>query len=250
MAEPAVAPAPSEPTPVLKEEAAREYIVKKGDSLSVIAKNHNVSKSELADLNKITDPNKIRVGQKLIIPGPGHAAAVPAAKAPKAQAGSKPKARKIEPTPSLAAGIDEYVVAAGDSLSKIAAKCNVKVSELREVNKLVSDKIKTGQKLIIPGAKKEPAAPATEPAAAAAPETEPAKPEAAPAAATPPPEASPAAAPAPAAAPGSGITHVVSPSEDLSSIAKLYAVTVDDIVAANQMGTNRTVQAGQKITIP
>jgi len=258
---PEATPAAVEPsTPAIKEvkeEGTIEYTVKKGDSLGLIAKKHNISKSELMELNKLADPNKIRVGQKLIIPKRAHTALPPAAKTHEA----KPKARKNaekagektekgEPTPSLAAGINEYVVQAGDSLSKISAKFNVKVSELREVNKLANDKLKLGQKLILPGAKKDEAPEA------------PAKPEAAPAATTPPPAAAPAVAPAPAAAPvapaaapakttpGSGITHVVSPNEDLSSIAKLYAVTVDDIVAANQMGTNRTVQAGQKIMIP
>lgn len=244
LAAPAVAPAQIEPAPIGKDEGTLEYIVKKGDSLGLIAKNHNISKTELIELNKIADPNKIRVGQKLIIPRRAHLAAPPAAKIHAAKSEAKPKAKKdekSEPPFSLAAGINEYVVVAGDSLSKISAKFNVKVSELREVNKLANDKLKLGQKLLIPGAKKDetPAAPAP------APEAAPAKPE-------PVPAAAPAAAPeaAPAKATGSGITHVVSPNEDLGSIAKLYAVNVDDLAAANQMGTNRTVQAGQKIVIP
>lgn len=251
---PAAAPAAIEPSPISKEmkaEGTGEYIVKKGDSLGLIAKNNNISKTELIALNKLTDPNKIRVGQKLIIPKHTPVAAAPAIKTHEAKSEAKPKAKKsekTEPTPSLAAGINEYVVQTGDTLSKLAARFNVKISELREVNKLASDKLKLGQKLTIPGAKKDaaapeavpaPAAPAASPAPAAAPAPA-AKPEAAPA----------VAAPAPAKASGSGITHVVSPNEDLGSIAKLYAVTVDDIVAANQLGTNRTVQAGQKITIP
>jgi LysM repeat protein len=257
---PEAMPAPIEPTPAFKEtkeEGTSEYIVKKGDSLGLIAKNHNVSKTELMELNKLADPNKIRVGQKLIIPKRSHVAASPA-KIHEAKSEAKPvakKGEKSEPTPSLAAGINEYVVQTGDSLSKISAKLNVKISELREVNKLANDKLKIGQKLIVPGAKKVEAAPEAAPAPAA-PEKAPAKAEAAPAATTPPPAVAPAApapvptAATPAKATGSGITHVVSPNEDLSSIAKLYAVTVEDIVAANQLGTNRTVQAGQKITIP
>lgn len=41
------------------------YIVKKGDTLSKIAKNFNTSISKLAQLNNISDPNKIYVGQKI-----------------------------------------------------------------------------------------------------------------------------------------------------------------------------------------
>ena len=41
------------------------YIVKKGDTLSKIAKKFNTSISKLAQLNNISDPNKIYVGQKI-----------------------------------------------------------------------------------------------------------------------------------------------------------------------------------------
>jgi len=246
---PAVAPAAIEPAPMISEkdtkaEGTIEYIVNKGDSLGLIAKKHNVSKAELMGLNKLTDPNKIRVGQKLIIPKRAHAAVHPAAKTAEAKSKDKPKAKPEAKAPeaTLATGIDEYVVQAGDSLSKVSAKLNVKISELREVNKLVNDKLKVGQKLIVP-AKKAEGAPESAPTPVA---SEPAG-QAAPAEATPAPAAAPGA---PAKNLSSGITHTVLATEDLNTIAKLYVVSVDDIVAANQMGTNRTVQAGQKIIIP
>ncbi len=263
------APGTIEPAPIISEkdtkaEGTIEYTVGKGDSLGTIAKKHNVSRSELIELNKIADPNKIRVGQKLIIPKRAHVAAAPSVKNGEVKSKDKPKAKakseEKEASPSLAAGINEYVVLAGDSLSKVAAKLNVKISELREVNKLANDKLKIGQKLIVP-AKKTGAASETAPAPAAAetaapatlaPAASPVSPAAAPAPASAPATAAPAAVPAatPAKAASSGIPHTVLPNEDLNYIAKLYVVSVDDIVAANQMGTNRTVRAGQKIIIP
>lgn len=45
------------------------YSVVAGDSLSVIAHKHGMKTSELMALNGITDPNKIRVGQKLRVKG-------------------------------------------------------------------------------------------------------------------------------------------------------------------------------------
>ena len=48
----------------------------------------------------------------------------------------------------------------------------------------------------------------------------------------------------------SGISHTVQPNEDLISIAKLYAVTVDEIVALNQLPANRSIQIGQRLQIP
>jgi len=70
-------------------------------------------------------------------------------------------------------------------------------------------------------------------------------------------EAAPAA-PATAAAAGvsashspvEGNTHIVARGETLTSIAKMYKVTVDDLQKANHIEDGRKLQAGQNITIP
>ncbi len=46
----------------------KTYSVRSGDSLSALARQFNTSVSALAKANDISDPNKIRVGQKLTIP--------------------------------------------------------------------------------------------------------------------------------------------------------------------------------------
>lgn len=46
----------------------REYIIENGDNLTLIAKKFNVNIWNLARVNKITNINLIRAGQKLIIP--------------------------------------------------------------------------------------------------------------------------------------------------------------------------------------
>ena len=69
-------------------------------------------------------------------------------------------------------------------------------------------------------------------------------------------EASPA--PATAAAPAAsathssvaGNTHTVARGETLTSIAKMYKVTVDDLQKANSIEDGRKLQAGQTIVIP
>ena len=43
--------------------AVATYTVKKGDTLSAIAKKHNVTYQFLAQINNIPDPNKIYVGK-------------------------------------------------------------------------------------------------------------------------------------------------------------------------------------------
>lgn len=47
------------------------YEIQAGDSLSEIAKSFNISLSELAAYNGITDPEHIEIGQTLKIPQPG-----------------------------------------------------------------------------------------------------------------------------------------------------------------------------------
>src|SRR5215468_9059062 len=64
----------------------------------------------------------------------------------------------------------------------------------------------------------------------------------------------PATAAAPAASAShsavAGNTHTVARGETLTSIAKMYKVTVDDLQKANHIEDGRKLQAGQTITIP
>jgi LysM repeat protein len=64
----------------------------------------------------------------------------------------------------------------------------------------------------------------------------------------------PATAAAPAASPShspvEGNTHTVARGETLTSIAKMYKVTVDDLQKANHIEDGRKLQAGQTIIIP
>ena len=63
-----------------------------------------------------------------------------------------------------------------------------------------------------------------------------------------------ATTPAPAAGsplhPAGGNTHIVARGETLTSIAKMYKVTVDELQTANHIEDGRKLQAGQTIIIP
>ena len=48
---------------------ANTYTVKKGDTLSEIAAANGTTVAKLVDLNDITDPNHIVIGQVLVLPG-------------------------------------------------------------------------------------------------------------------------------------------------------------------------------------
>jgi LysM repeat protein len=62
------------------------------------------------------------------------------------------------------------------------------------------------------------------------------------------PAAAPITAPLHSAVPGN--THTVARGETLTSIAKMYKVTVDELQKANHIEDGRKLQAGQTITIP
>lgn len=51
------------------------YTVHRGESLSAIAKRFDTTWQELARINGLHDPNRIRVGQKIKLPGPPPSAA-------------------------------------------------------------------------------------------------------------------------------------------------------------------------------
>ncbi len=60
----------------------------------------------------------------------------------------------------------------------------------------------------------------------------------------------PKATAVPSAPPPSGPTHVVAKGETLTSIAKLYKVSVADLQKSNKIENERTLQIGQTLTIP
>ena len=105
------------------------YIVKKGDTLYSIARDNNLSVSELKKLNNLTS-NTLSIGQRLKI---------------KSDATISP----IEPTqPSDTSNV--YTVKSGDSLYSIARKYNVTVNDLMKYNNLTSNLLNIGQQIRIP----------------------------------------------------------------------------------------------------
>ena len=96
------------------------YTVKSGDTLSEIAVAHGTTTAALAELNGITTPNLIRVGQQLKVPVSG---------------------KKYT----------TYTVKGGDTLSEIAVAHGTTYKVLAELNGISNpDKIKVGQTLKIP----------------------------------------------------------------------------------------------------
>lgn len=130
------------PAPIQKNNTALknphvEYTVMKGDSLIKIANKHGITLAELKVWNNLTKDN-LYIGQKLIVsktaPAPDKAA-------------SQTVTSSL--TSSAVSGQEEYIVKAGDSLSKIAISLNMTISDLKALNNLTSDMIYVGQKLSV-----------------------------------------------------------------------------------------------------
>jgi LysM repeat protein len=140
--------APVEPLPPVT--AGSEYVVAEGDTLDKIGKKFGVSAKAIETANPGVVPTKLKVGQKITIPG-GTAA-------PTSVAAS---------TTGTESGNTTYTVKSGDTLTKIAKAHGSTVKAIEAANGLTTTKIKVGQKLKIPS--KAVAAPAPAPVVEPAP---------------------------------------------------------------------------------
>jgi len=104
------------------------HIVKRGESLTLIANRYNVSIGELKDWNNLKS-SFVRRGQKLKV--------------------------FVEPTQKLYASTqksktpDYYIVKRGETLSDISRKFRISVKDLKEWNYLKGDRVNAGQRIVI-----------------------------------------------------------------------------------------------------
>lgn len=106
------------------------HVVKKGETLSTIARKYHVSVSQLKQWNNLKS-DRISIGQRLVVYSSG---------APMAQAGNdKPVERSTTQI--------THTVKKGETLGKIAQKYKCTVTDLKRWNNLKSTTIQVGQKL-------------------------------------------------------------------------------------------------------
>ena len=107
-------------------QSAVTHIVQPGETLSTIAADYGIDAADLAAANNLTNPNMLRAGQQLIIPGVTQQQAV--------------EARGVR-----------HTVASGESLSQIAQTYGVTIEQIMAVNGLDDpNTIVVGQELVIP----------------------------------------------------------------------------------------------------
>jgi len=104
------------------------YVVRRGDTLSGIARDNNMSVAALAKRNGLSQNYHVKIGQRLIIPTAGSSDS------------SSPGSHTT------------YVVKRGDTLYDIAKANNISVSVLASLNDVNKEyQVKAGEKLKIPG---------------------------------------------------------------------------------------------------
>ena len=123
------------------------YTVKKGESISTIAKKHGVSRTDLAEANYLRLTSRVSTGQRLLIP-----------RMPSAALLARGSSERTEVETSIAESIpvlsDEvsrvvYRVRAGDTLSSIARRHGTTVDQLKAWNKMRDTMLKVGDRLVI-----------------------------------------------------------------------------------------------------
>jgi membrane-bound lytic murein transglycosylase D len=152
----AAEPETLEPTPnaqavaQAQQEAATEYVIRKGDYLTRLARERGLSVEQLMAWNNLKS-EMVTPGQKLRLTAPADADAAAEDEKPvaaeKKTAKTTARAEKAVP-PQLQQRV--HVVQPGDTLYNISRRYQgLTVEQLRKLNHLKSDEVKPGQKLIV-----------------------------------------------------------------------------------------------------
>jgi membrane-bound lytic murein transglycosylase D len=187
------------------------HTVGRGDTLSTIAKKYGTTVADLTQANGIDARKTIQVGQSLLIPIAG---AIPPGSA--VAAGANPVTAPIR----VAAKISNYMVRSGDTLSKIAGRFGVTVSDIQRWNKMSSTVLAVGRSLAVSDPGGAAAAPTQNARAATPVKEEPRK-----------------------------VVHKVRSGETLNRIAQNYKTTVESIRSLNGRADLSVIHPGDQITI-
>ncbi|HTT07250.1 MAG TPA: LysM peptidoglycan-binding domain-containing protein [Gammaproteobacteria bacterium] len=145
---------------------------------------------------------------------------------PVRQAETFQRALAIQGADSLAVHSTIHVVRQGENLGAIAQRYAVTVNEIKAANRLKSERLSIDQELLIPNGGEAAVASANPPKLTGV----------MPVAYTPP-------------AGGDEITHIVRPGDSLWSIARLYHVSVDSLLAWNHLKRDVSLRLNQEIIV-
>lgn len=154
--------------------SANNAMVQPGETLYGVARRFNVSPNDLMAANNITDPNMLRAGQSLTIPGVKAAAGgalvaaatnggtqtlgslkstgTQAVAEAQQAATAKVNTAVANAGSKVASATGGYTVQSGDTLHAIAQRTGVSAAAIKQANGMGDGTIRVGQALVIPGA--------------------------------------------------------------------------------------------------
>jgi membrane-bound lytic murein transglycosylase D len=128
--------------------ALQWHVVKRGETLTTIARKLRVNRTDLAEANYLRTSSTVKTGQKLLVPRMPSAAllARAASGAPIDTAGNDatPAALEDAPTETVV-----HRVQRGDTLFGLARKYRTTVEQLKALNRLASNTLRIGARLIV-----------------------------------------------------------------------------------------------------
>ena len=190
------------------------HVIQRGETLWSIARRYSTTVASVQQWNKLRG-SVIQVGRQLTIFTAGGPVAPPA-----------PAAASVSASASGGERVT-HVIQRGETLTSIARRYSTTVAAVQQWNKLRGSVIQPGRQLTIftAGGPTAPPAPGTAPARVSS------------------------SVPAPAlASSGERVTHVVQRGETLSSIARLYGISVAAVKGANGLGGD-VILIGRPLTI-
>ncbi|MCY3833209.1 MAG: LysM peptidoglycan-binding domain-containing protein [Chloroflexi bacterium] len=210
------------------------YQIQPGDTLVDIAAIYGTSAELLAAINNIANPNRIDVGQILLIP-----TAIPPSPTPSDTPSPTPPPTEEPPEEPARESIAQptasayviHVVQIGDTLDEIARDYNTTIAAVAQMNGIENPSlINPGQELRIPSANGTPVATPDGP---------------------PTPTATNTPAPTPTPLPTNvPITHTVQPGDTLTQIAARYGVSIVELAQLNGLIDYDRLGVGQVLLIP
>jgi len=133
---------------------ADHHIVTSGDTLNRIAKRYGVSTDSIVNANSLENPNNIRIGQRISLPGQPDKS-LTTDNAPEDLPKDEPEITQNSENPEeivAPEGHGFYQVVDGDTLQSIAISFGTNADELRRLNKLSDDKnpLHIGDYILVP----------------------------------------------------------------------------------------------------
>ena len=128
--------------------ALQWHVVKRGETLTTIARKLRVSRTDLAEANYLRTNSAVKAGQKLLVPRMPSAALLA-----RAASGAPIQAAENDAVPAMVDSTPTETVVhrvqRGDTLFGLARKYRTTVERLKALNRLASSTLRVGARLVV-----------------------------------------------------------------------------------------------------